>query len=196
MPCPTYNTLHAKTGSLFFMKSLILKCPSCSGINIKKMVRRKIIKEQIEHNVSDLKLIANGVLMSPSLSHSYICTKILKQLIETDFEPLVELTLDIEGALTPDISVYKDIVIPDFLEDKVKYDIMPILAIEILSPSQNILELVNKAKRMIKAQIIWVWIVDTYARTVIVMGENSRDTVHRDIVESEGIKVNFKEIFP
>ncbi len=133
--------------------------------------------------------------MSPSFNHSYICTKILKQLIMTDFEPLVELTLDIEGGLTPDISVYRETVKPDFLEDQVKYGIMPILAIEILSPSQNIPELVSKAKKMLKAEIPCIWIVDTYARTVIVMGKDSQDTVHKDVVESEGIKVDFKEVF-
>jgi len=133
--------------------------------------------------------------MSPSFNRSYICTKILKQLIRTDFEPLVELTLDIEGGLTPDISVYREMVKPDFLEDQVKYGIMPVLAIEILSPSQNIPELVTKAKKMLKAEISWIWIVDTYARTVIVMGKESQDTIHRDVVESEGIKVDFKEIF-
>ncbi|MCP4110537.1 MAG: Uma2 family endonuclease [Desulfobacteraceae bacterium] len=133
--------------------------------------------------------------MSLSFNHSYICTKILKQLINTDFEPLVELTLDIEGGLTPDISVYKETAKPDFLEDQVKYGIMPILAIEILSPSQNIPELVSKAKKMLEAGISWVWIVDTYARTVIVMGKESHDTVHKDVVDSGGIKVDFKEIF-
>ena len=113
----------------------------------------------------------------------------------TDFEPLVELTLDIEGGLTPDISVYREMAEPDFLEDQVKYAIMPVLAIEILSPSQNIPELVSKAKKMLEAEISWIWIVDTYARTVIIMGKGSQDTIHRDVVESEGIKVDFKEVF-
>lgn len=71
----------------------------------------------------------------------------------------------------------------------------PVLALEILSPSQNIPELVSKAKKMLKAEISWIWIVDTYARTVIIIGKDSQDTIHRDVVESDGIKVDFKEVF-
>ncbi|MEY2977845.1 MAG: hypothetical protein RLZZ435_1984, partial [Cyanobacteriota bacterium] len=43
----------------------------------------------------------------PSLNHSYICSRILRQLFAVeDIEALTELTLDIDKGLTPDICVY------------------------------------------------------------------------------------------
>ena len=82
----------------------------------------------------------------PSLNHSYICTEILLRLAQNkEYKPLVELTLDIEKGLTPDISVYpKDKIKPNFFQDITKYPEMPTLAIEIISASQNMQDLLDK----------------------------------------------------
>ena len=43
----------------------------------------------------------------PSLNHSFLCSRILRQLFSNDsIEALTELTLDIDNGLTPDICVY------------------------------------------------------------------------------------------
>jgi len=114
--------------------------------------------------------------MSPSINHSYICTKIIEHLLKNEgIQPFVELTLDIDKGMTPDISVYKGkSVRPDFLEDKTRCDVIPLLVIEILSPTQGIQELVDKAKILLAAGVPTVWIVDTYARTVIVVNNEKR----------------------
>ncbi|MEZ4525761.1 MAG: Uma2 family endonuclease [Desulfobacterales bacterium] len=134
--------------------------------------------------------------MSPSVNHSYICTKIIEHLLKNEgIQPFIELTLDIDKGLTPDISVYKENTIqPDFLEDKTKCEVIPFLVIEILSP-QGILELVEKAKTLLAAGVSAVWIVDIYARTVIVMSSQKKETFHREVVACEGIKVDFKSVF-
>jgi len=135
--------------------------------------------------------------MSPSINHSYICTKIIEHLLKQEgIQPFVELTLDIDKGMTPDISVYRENSIrPDFLEDKTRCDIIPLLAIEILSPTQGIQELVDKAKILLAAGVSTVWIVDTYARTVIVVNNEKKETFHRELVDCEGIKVDFGEVF-
>ena len=52
----------------------------------------------------------------PSLNYSYICLRILRQLLQNEkFEPLPELTLDIANGLTPDISIFpKEQIHPNF----------------------------------------------------------------------------------
>ncbi|MGE0085768.1 MAG: hypothetical protein AB7S75_15265 [Desulfococcaceae bacterium] len=44
--------------------------------------------------------------MISSVNHSYICTKIIEHLLKKEeIQPFVELTLDIDKGMTPDISV-------------------------------------------------------------------------------------------
>jgi Uma2 family endonuclease len=75
-----------------------------------------------------------------SFNHSFICSRIMRQLLAIEaIEPLPELTLAIGNGLTPDISVYpKEQIKPNFLRDITRYEIPPILAIEVVSSSQNI----------------------------------------------------------
>jgi Uma2 family endonuclease len=133
----------------------------------------------------------------PSLNHSYICTQILRQLFSyPHIEVLTELTLDIDNGLTPDICVYSSEVInPNFSRDINKLPLMPILAIEIISSSQNIQTLLEKAERMIIAGIKVVWTVEPYTRSIFVTTKSGESIVYNNEVESEGIKVNFKAIF-
>ena len=83
----------------------------------------------------------------PTFNHSNICAEIIEQILENRlFKPLPELTLDIDNGITPDISVYlRENVKPDYWHDIVKYFEMPILAIEVILPSQSVQSLVEKA---------------------------------------------------
>ena len=133
----------------------------------------------------------------PSLNHSYICTEILLHLAQNkDYKPLVELTLDIEKGLTPDISVFpKDKVKPNFFEDITKYPDMPTLAIEIISASQNIQDLLAKAKLLVRNGVKAVWTVEPFTNTVFVTDKIGEKRLHNQIIESEGITVDFRQIF-
>ena len=83
----------------------------------------------------------------PSLNHSVICNRLLKQLfLNETIEALPELALDIDRGITPDISIYPAAKIqPNFRRDITKFGEMPILAIEVISASQNIQDLLIKA---------------------------------------------------
>jgi Uma2 family endonuclease len=133
----------------------------------------------------------------PSLNHSYICLQIIKQLLENpDIEPLPELTLDIDKGITPDISVYpKEKIHPNFRRDIVKYTEMPIVAIEIISSSQNIQDLLIKADMLIEKGVNAVWTVEPFTNTIFVTTKQGEKKFYNQTIESEGIKVDFKKIF-
>ncbi len=133
----------------------------------------------------------------PSLNHSYICSGILRQLFQNDaIEALSELTLDIDNGLTPDISVYAaDAIKPNFLRDIKRIQNLPILSVEVISASQNIQDILEKAERMVKAGIKAVWTVEPFSKTIFVSTDKGEDIFYNQSVESEGIRVDFKKIF-
>ncbi len=135
---------------------------------------------------------------TPSLNHSYICANMLYQLLEnTEIIALPELTLKISnGSITPDVCVYpREKIKPNFLQDFPKYPEMPIVAIEVISASQNIQTLLEKAKKMLKSGVKAVWTIEPFGQTIFVTTKNGEQILHNQAVESEGIKVDFKKIF-
>lgn len=133
----------------------------------------------------------------PSFNHSYICLQTILQLTQNpDIIPLPELTLDVDKGITPDISVFpKDKVKPNFFEDITKYPEMPTLAIEIISASQNIQDLLAKAKLLVRNGVKAVWTVEPFTNTVFVTDKIGEKRMHNQIIESEGITVDFRQIF-
>ncbi len=133
----------------------------------------------------------------PSFNHSFICNRLLQQLFTNDrIEALPELTLNIEKGLTPDISIYpKENVTPDFLNDYAKYPDMPLLAIEVISASQNIQDLLEKSKVLVNNNIKAVWTIEPFTNTIFVTTPSGIQKFPSQVIESEGIKVDFKKIF-
>lgn len=133
----------------------------------------------------------------PSLNHSYICIEVIKQLLDNkEFQPLPELTLDIENGLTPDLSVFsKKQVRPNFLRDIVKFKEMPLVAIEVISPTQNIQDVLEKAASLVKSGVKAAWTIEPYGRTIFVTTEKGDNIIHEGVVETEGVKVDFSKIF-
>ena len=133
----------------------------------------------------------------PSFNHSIICNRLLKQLFTNEkIEALPELTLSIEKDITPDISIYpKEKVAPDFMQDYAKYPEMPILAIEVISASQNIQDLVEKSKMLVANNIKTVWTIEPFTNTVFVTTKAGIQKFTAQEIESDGIKVDFNRIF-
>lgn len=134
----------------------------------------------------------------PSLNHSYVCLQLIKQLIINDeIVPLPELTLDIANGLTPDISVFsKNKIKPNLFHDILKFPEKPVLAIEVISSSQTIQEMLAKAKQLVSEGVKTVWTVEPYSQTVFVTTIDKETLFHEEIVESEGIRIDFSQIFP
>ncbi|MFZ4666985.1 MAG: Uma2 family endonuclease [Prochlorotrichaceae cyanobacterium] len=134
----------------------------------------------------------------PSLNHSYLCTQILKQLAQNPkILALVELTLDIDNGLTPDICVYPAASLqPNFFEDVTRVSQMPILAIEVISANQNIQDLLHKAKRFVQAGVKTVWVLEPYGRTVFVTIADQDPRIARENnLETDGIAIDFAALF-
>ncbi len=133
----------------------------------------------------------------PSLNHSYICLQILRQLLQNEkVEPLPELTLDIANGLTQDISIFpKEQIHPNFFHDVSKFQQMPVLAIEVISSSQTIEELLEKAAQLIQAGVKVVWTIEPHSRSVFVTTSSEEKLFHDGIVENEEIQVDFTKVF-
>ena len=134
----------------------------------------------------------------PSLNHSYVCLQLIKQLIVNEnIEPLPELTLDIGNGITPDISVFpKTKIKPHSFHDIPRFQEKPTLAIEVVSSSQTIQEMLQKATQLVAEGIKVVWTVEPYSRTVFVTTTEGEALFHEQPIESEGIKVDFSKVFP
>jgi Uma2 family endonuclease len=133
----------------------------------------------------------------PTLNHSYICSQIMRQLLpKENLEVLPELTLAIGNGLTPDLSVYpKEEIKPNFWEDITRFEKLPLLAIEIISPSQNIQDLLSKAKVLVQAGTKSVWTVEPFSFSIWVTTAQGTKLFHNTSIESEGITVDFQKIF-
>jgi Uma2 family endonuclease len=147
--------------------------------------------------LENTQVIAEPVEEMPSLNHSYICAQVMRQLLQNDsIQPLPELTLDIDNGLTPDISVFKkEKIQPNFFEDILKVKDLPILAIEVISSSQSIQSILEKSKLLVNSGVKTVWTVEPYGRSIFVINKEGKKLFHEDIVESEGIKVDFTKVF-
>lgn len=133
----------------------------------------------------------------PSLNHSYLCMEILRQLIaQPHLQPMVELTLDIDKGLTPDISVFEQNQIrPNFLKDVVRCPQMPRLAIEVISPRQAIEDVLDKAPVLLQAGVGAVWTIEPYGKSIFVATEAGNAIFHDAVVETQGIQVDFSQVF-
>ncbi len=133
----------------------------------------------------------------PSLNHSYICAQIMRQLLQNDsLQPLPELTLDIGKGITPDVSIFpKGQIQPDFFEDVSKMAQLPLVAIEVISASQSVQEILTKAKVMVGAGVKTVWVVEPYGRSIIVVDSQQNQLFHNTIVRSHGVEVDFSQVF-
>jgi Uma2 family endonuclease len=134
---------------------------------------------------------------TPSFNHSFICAEIMEQLYENKkIKALSELTLDIDEGITPDISIYpKEQIKPNFSRDITRYPEMPILAIEVISASQNIQDLLIKADDLVEKGVRTVWTIEPFTNTIFVTTKDGEEKFYNEVIESEGIKVDFKKIF-
>lgn len=136
--------------------------------------------------------------MSPSKNHSYIQITLGAALLALkDYSIFSELSLDIAGKeYVPDLCLYpKQVFNP--LKDEIKTQALPLLAIEILSPSQNLQELLDKCSLYFASGVKSCWLVLPVACAVIVMQNAEKATTYVDQLKDEnlGISLNLKQVF-
>jgi Uma2 family endonuclease len=137
--------------------------------------------------------------MSPSLYHSAIAINIGGELVkQKEFRAHSELTVVIDGAdYQPDISVYKRKKLHFISEqDEPKTEELPLLAIEIVSPSQTMNELIKKAEFYVGSGVPSIWIVHLQPHSITVKTQSETNIYHEGILKDiTGIKVDLGVVF-
>ncbi len=137
--------------------------------------------------------------MSPSIYHSAIAINIAGELVrQKEFRAHSELTIVIDGdEHQPDISVYKRKKL-DYIseEDQVRMEELPLTAIEIVSPSQTMNDLIRKANLYLQSAIQSVWIVHPQTHSITVKTKNATRIYHEGVLEDPaGIRADLVVIF-
>lgn len=106
----------------------------------------------------------------PTLNHAILQQAVLLQIAFNypgQFFALPELNLLVSGEkLVPDLAIYAGI--PSFLEHDEQFaSQLPLTTVEIISPSQSIVELTVKAERYLQAGVKSCWIVLPEFRSVV-----------------------------
>ena len=107
--------------------------------------------------------------MMGSKNHSFVQARLARFLDSLDkFNVFTELTIEINSnEYKLDVCLYPKFEI-DYLEDNIKMTELPLLAIEILSPSQGFQELINKIKIYFTAGIKSAWLVMPFTKSIMV----------------------------
>lgn len=108
--------------------------------------------------------------MSPSYHHAYLSSNLIAALhqIKT-YSVFSELTLQIEGKdYIPDVCLYLKKPMNFAGGDILRMTELPLLAIEVLSPTQGTQEIIDKFKIYFAAGIKSCWLIIPPAQTVVV----------------------------
>jgi Uma2 family endonuclease len=136
----------------------------------------------------------------PSKNHALVQSILITLFMRyaDGYSILSELALDLDGEQTvPDISVYPKLVI-DWVRDEIRMTAPPLLIVEILSPTQGILELVEKMEMYFAAGVKSCWLVQPTLKTIALFTPSMEPHVYTtgDITDPvTGITVNIEDIF-
>src|SRR3990172_8726142 len=135
----------------------------------------------------------------PSRNHGRVQINLSGEFLQQrHFSAYGELTLNIAGMnFTPDISVYPHEA-ADFRHDETTRADLPLVAVEILSPSQSHQEVVEKAETYLRNWVKSCWIVSPPLRTVTVLLPDGREEVfHRGFAKDPetGLSADLAKVF-
>jgi len=139
----------------------------------------------------------------PSLNHSIIQGNLvfsLKLAYQKKYRILPEINIDVvDKGRVPDIAIC-DVNIPfQLVEDSIKLDSVPYGVIEILSPKQNLSELVQKSLEYFAIGVKTYWLVLPALRSIYIFDkpQNYQVFTWKDQLKDEllDIELDLKEIF-
>jgi Uma2 family endonuclease len=138
----------------------------------------------------------------PSKLHGYVQANLIAALASSypeRFTLFSELKLGFgEWESVPDISIYHKMEI-DFSLDEVRMTQPPLCAIEILSPTQSLQELIDKARKYFSNGVKSCWLVIPGLRNVYVFSGPTAYEIFRDdevLVDSAlGVELELSRVF-
>ena len=137
----------------------------------------------------------------PSEVHGYIQGKLVARLYayEDKYNILSELSLNLDDwGSVPDIAIYPKRKI-NFREDRIEVTTPPLCAIEILSPSQSLQELVNKASNYFQHGVKSCWLVIPSLENIYVFSSPENYNIFRSNQTLSdtalGIELDLSKIF-
>ncbi len=135
----------------------------------------------------------------PSRNHGRVQTNLIVEFYpQQQFSIYSELTLAMAGAdYTPDISVYPREP-ADYRHDEVARAEPPLVAVEILSPTQSHQQVVEKAELYLRHGVKSCWLVSPPLRTVtILLPDGHEEVFHRGAVKdpATGLMADLSKVF-
>jgi Uma2 family endonuclease len=137
----------------------------------------------------------------PSLNHAVLQRNLLFSLIPfiEKYELLPEISIKIDDwGATPDIGIFEKQNI-DFKHDVIKLDFVPLCAIEILSPTQSLSELIDKSEQFFLKGAKSYWLVLPQLENIYVFSQIFTYKIFQknDILidDNLGITIDLKKVF-
>jgi Uma2 family endonuclease len=138
----------------------------------------------------------------PSKQHARIQSRLIF-LITSNYEELYEVFSELtlrfkENNVIPDLSIYKVGVLNDW-EEEIQVSVPPFCAIEILSPTQNFQELIDKAKIYFENGVQSYWLVIPALKNIHVFTSPQKYEIYKDdsVLEDKTlhIQVDLSKVF-
>ena len=137
----------------------------------------------------------------PSKNHAFIqsnLTGILYAAYRKQYRIVTEIRIEINNSdYTPDVCVYP--LIPfDSRHDEIRMTELPLTAIEILSPTQSVEELVAKFEVYFGAGVHSGWLVQPALQTIFLLTPDGKISVFHDdalVDPATGVELNLSEVF-
>ena len=137
----------------------------------------------------------------PSKNHAFVQGNLyfhLRSMFE-QFQVLPEISLKLGSSeKVPDLAIFKNIEFT-YNEDEIRVSQIPLAVVEILSPTQNLTELLVKAHAYFDNGVQSYWLVLPALRSIYVFSSPTESEVytHKDILKDEllGIELELKKIF-
>jgi Uma2 family endonuclease len=138
--------------------------------------------------------------MSPSLHHAYVSGNIIAGLHTFDaYSVFSELTLQLDKDYIADICLYPKRSINFAAGDIIKVTDIPLLIVEILSPTQGTQEVLEKFVQYFQAGVKSCWLVIPVTQTVTVYSsmDHAKTFTEGDVVDStlDDVTLSIRTIF-
>ncbi len=137
--------------------------------------------------------------MSPSYLHAYVCSNMITVLHQLEqYSVFSELTLQLDKDYVADVCLYPKRQINFAAGDIIKMTEIPLLIVEILSPTQGFQEILDKFVKYFEAEVKSCWLVIPVTQTVTVYSsmEQAQTFTQGDIVDNVlNLQVSAQDVF-